>query len=394
MFFNRGVILTIVLVIDSYDHLNNGTTMTAYRFAQMLQKRGHVVRVVACGDPEEGKFAVAESIWPVATKIAHKQGFAFAKADPAVFRAAFSGADVIHFLLPLPFERKALAVAREMGIPCSAAFHLQPENITYIIHMSARKNLANWIYRYFLNTFYKEFDHIHCPSNFIAQQLTKNGYQAKLHVISNGVDADFVPPKTKPKKEDDLFRILMVGRLSPEKRQNVLIEAVSKSRYADRIQLYLAGNGPCKDKLIHQGRLLAHPPVFGFYSKEQLIRLMHACDLYVHASVIEIEAISCIEAFACGLVPIIADSVQSATPQFALDKRSLFAPDNPDDLAKKIDYWIEHPTERAKMSEQYAHQGDEYRVERSVLKAEKMFEEVIADAKLKRENVGSDHGAL
>ena len=38
----------------------------------------------------------------------------------------------------------------------------------------------------------------------------------------------------------------------------------------------------------------------------------------------EIEAIACIEAFSCGLVPVIAGSEQSATPQFALDERSLF----------------------------------------------------------------------
>jgi len=36
----------------------------------------------------------------------------------------------------------------------------------------------------------------------------------------------------------------MIGRLSPEKRQDVLIRAVMKSRYADRIQLYFAGSGP------------------------------------------------------------------------------------------------------------------------------------------------------
>ena len=73
----------------------------------------------------------------------------------------------------------------------------------------------------------------------------------------------------------------MIGRLSPEKRQKVLIDAIRHSKFADKIQLHLAGNGPCKKKLMEQGKELKHQPTFGFYSKEELIQLIHACDLYV-----------------------------------------------------------------------------------------------------------------
>ena len=41
--------------------------------------------------------------------------------------------------------------------------------------------------------FYNEFTHIHCPSPFIAGQLKEHGYQAKLHIISNGVSDEFYP---------------------------------------------------------------------------------------------------------------------------------------------------------------------------------------------------------
>ena len=376
--------MIIVMVVDLYDQLNNGTCITAYRFAHMLRSRGHEVRVISTGGDEPDKYTVPERYWPIATPVAHMQGFVFAAADKKLFRKVFEGADVVHFLLPLHFEWVGLKIAREMGIPCSAAFHLQPENITYNINMGKSRTLSRWIYRFFLSTFYKKFDHIHCPTKFTADQLKKNGYQAKLHVISNGVDVDFVPPKERKAAADGLFRILMVGRLSPEKRQNVLIEAVRLSKYSDQIQLYLAGRGPKEKKLVRQGAQLKHPPVIGFYSKEDLIQLIWHCDLYVHASVVEIEAISCIEAFACGLVPIICNSDQSATIQFALDERSLFQPDDAAQLAEKIDYWIEHPEERVRMSAEYARQGDEYRVEKSVLRAEEMFREVIEDDRRRR----------
>ena len=135
-----------------------------------------------------------------------------------------------------------------------------------------------------------------------------------------------------------------------------------------------------------QGETLPNPPEFGFYNKNELIELIRSCDLYVHASYIEIEAISCMEAFACGLVPVICNSPKSATTQFALCEESLFAPDDPDDLAKKIDYWIENPERKAIMSVKYAQQGERYRVSRSVEEAERMFLETIQD--FKRRNRG------
>ena len=181
-----------------------------------------------------------------------------------------------------------------------------------------------------------------------------------------------------------VFNVLMVGRYSGEKRQDVLIEACAKCRHANEIQVILAGKGPLEKKYRHLAEKLPNPVVMGFYEPERLLKILHMADLYVHTSDAEIEAMSCMEAFACGLVPVIADSPRSATPQFALDERSLFQPDDAAQLAEKIDYWIEHPEERVRMSAEYARQGDEYRVEKSVLRAEEMFREVIEDDRRRR----------
>lgn len=373
--------MKIILVTEEYDELNNGTTMTTYRFAQMLKKRGHEVHVLGSGRMVEEEYRVPEQYYPIATPVAKKQGVAFGRPDPEVFRRAFAGADVVHFLLPMYFEQQALKTAREMQIPVSAAFHLQPENITYNIRMPW-EFLSRGIYHFFNFTFYRNFDHIHCPSKFIADQLRKNGYRAKLHVISNGVGDAFVPGDLP--HSGDRFNILMVGRLSHEKRQNILIDAVAQSKYADKIQLYLAGRGPCRKALEKQGEKLANRPVFGFYSESDLIDLIHSCDLYVHASFIEIEAIACMEAFACGLVPVICNSPKSATVQFVRHPQSLFRPDDAHDLAEKIDYWIEHREERLILSARYAQLGSQYRVRKSVMEAENMFHQAIDDFNRKR----------
>ena len=104
-------------------------------------------------------------------------------------------------------------------------------------------------------------------------------------------------------------------------------------------------------------RKLPHPPIFGYYDKPSLIRLIHSCDLYVHASDIEIKGISCMEAFCAGLLPVISDSKKSASVQFALCDESLFCAGDAGELAERIDYWIEHEEERRAMGEAYARYG-------------------------------------
>ena len=84
------------------------------------------------------------------------------------------------------------------------------------------------------------------------------------------------------------------------------------------------------------------------------------------------------EAFASGLVPIIANSERSATPQFALDDRSLFRPGDSTDLAAKIDWWIEHEDERKRMEKAYAAEADDYRLDKCVARMVEMFRDEMA----------------
>ena len=173
----------------------------------------------------------------------------------------------------------------------------------------------------------------------------------------------------------------MIGRYSNEKRQDVLIEAVLKSKYADKIQLVLAGKGPNEAKYKKLGNVLANKLVMKFYSKDELISLLKSTDLYVHSADAEIEAISCIEAFACGTVPIIANSKNSATKQFALVKESLFEAGNSTDLANKIDFWIENEAYRKEMELKYSKSAEKYRLQNSIKKMEEMFEDAIREYK-------------
>lgn len=147
------------------------------------------------------------------------------------------------------------------------------------------------------------------------------------------------------------------------------------------MELVFAGEGPLHDELAAYAKKLTNQPVMEFFSRVEMLQVINSADLYVHPAEVEIEAISCLEAISCGLVPVIADSPRSATRFFALDDNNLFHFNNPADLASKIDYWIVHPEEKAEYSEKYLEYTQQFKQEHCMTKMEKMILETITTHK-------------
>jgi len=376
--------MIIVFVIENYNSKSDGTINSARRFADGLRERGHTVRIVSMNVEGPDMYSLNVKYMPIVSGFAKKQGQAFMKFDKKVMEQALSGADVVHCYLPWEMASKTQKLARKMGVACTAAFHCHPDNITYNIKMSKLGFVADFIFLKF-RFFFNRLDNVHCPSDFIAKTLKKRGYRSKMHVISNGITSNFVPQfkpadqSLLPIEKREVFNVLMTGRLAVEKRQAVLIKAIALSKYKDKIQLYLAGKGPCRKNLEKLGNTLPRPPIIEFLNQDKLINWLYSCDLYVHTAEVDIEGISCIEAFTCGRVPVLAHSKKSAASQFAITEHSRFPANNPKALAEKIDYWIEHPWERHEYEHKYAEAGQFYKLDYSLDKFENMLNEARVD---------------
>ncbi|MFP4078368.1 MAG: glycosyltransferase [Candidatus Izemoplasmataceae bacterium] len=370
--------LTITFVIDQYANTTNGTTMTAMRSAEALRRRGHTVKILSGnGKGKDGVFTTGIRKTPILYQITKSQGMELAKADKRIMEPVIRESDIVHILMPFKFGRKAKALADRWDVPSTGAFHVQPENITSTLYLRWCRPLNTMIYKIF-RRFYNRFEQVHCPSKMICEQLEKHGYRSKPHRISNGISRHFIDEAKRDRPQNkEIYQILMIGRFSREKRQDVLIRAVHKSKYKDRIKLVLAGKGPWKRHLMKLSRKLGVSADLKFFSQDELIRMMHASDVYVHASDIEIEAIACIEAFATGLVPIIADAPYSATKQFALTDHNLFSHGRPDSLSSKIDWMIDHPEERMSLSRRYIEYARGFTLESTVDALETMFKEAM-----------------
>ncbi len=373
--------MKILLVVDQYDEANNGTTISARRFAEGIEKEGHEVHIAAVGEEKERKHTMEEyNLIPGIRKLIHSHGMKFAKPDDEKLREAIKEVDIVHCYTPFILSLHAVKIAKELGVPATTACHVMPEIITSAVRMGKVEKLNKKIHQAFHDVFYKHFNHIHCPSQFIADELRKNNYTQKLYVISNGIAPEYKYNRIeKPKHLKDKFVVTMVGRLSREKRQDLIMRAVKRSKYENKIQIMLAGKGP-KQKLYERlGRELTNQPIISFYNKEDLMHLLSYTDLYIHTSDMEIEGLSCTEAIAMGNVPVISKGPKSATSQFAIVKESTFENGNIYELKDRIEFWYENNKYREKMQKEYALFANNYTLDDSVKELIKMFEEAIGD---------------
>ena len=378
--------MKVTVVCDVLGEKNNGTTIAAYNLIESLKKKGHEVRVV-CSDEErrgqEGFFVCPTFDFGPLNNYVKKNGVAPAKADMAVLEAALCDVDIIHVMIPFSMGKAAAHYAHEHGIPLTAGFHCQAENVTGHIFLKDVRLAGRIAYRAFYNRVYKYCDGIHYPSRFICDTFEDVVGPTPRYIISNGVAKEFRPvPCEKPEELRDKFTVLFIGRYSPEKSHKVLIDGAALSRYKDKLRLVFAGAGPLEDKLRERAKKRGlNEPVMKFFSREELVKTINTADLYVHPAEIEIEAISCLEAIACGRTPLIADSPRSATRAFALGPNNLFKVNDPADLAKKLDFWIEHPEEREKCSRDYLGYASRFDFDRCMDRMEEMMISVVRRGK-------------
>ncbi len=350
--------MKVLIVADVLGEENNGTTIACMNLARYLLSQGDEVTFLCADQYRKGQanyFVVPNlNLTKPLNYILAKNNVTLAKPKKKVINEALQNVDIVHIMIPFPLGVATCKRAKKLGIPVTAGFHCQAENFTAHVHLMNSHFANKRVYKYFYKHFYKYVDAIHYPTAFIRDLFEKEvKKKTNAYIISNGVN-NIYRHKEMVRNDKDVFKILFIGRISKEKSHKVLVKAVSLSKYKDKIQLYFAGQGPReKEVLKYSEKVKIKKPIISFMPREDLVNLINSCDLYVHPAEIEIEAISCLEAISCGLVPVISNSPRSATKGFAIDENNLFECNNAKDLANKIDYWFEHPKEKKKRQEEY-----------------------------------------
>jgi glycosyltransferase involved in cell wall biosynthesis len=162
--------------------------------------------------------------------------------------------------------------------------------------LAASAIVAFELYLHRLWRIYEGADLLLAPSRFLEDLLVGTGLRPRrIEVLPNYVDvSDFDP------SPGDSKYVLYVGRLSPEKGLDVLLEATSRER---RIPLRIAGSGEMERKLREQCRArgLEHVHFEGQVDRARMMALLRGARALILPSICDENCpLSILESFAAG----------------------------------------------------------------------------------------------
>lgn len=379
--------MKVLLVCNNAYNKGNGLSVAVLNTLERLKSAGIDARLMAVRNPDpsgpQPDFPLEHFIFPLFEPVIRANGFCYAKIDRKRISEAIDWADVVHLEEAFPLEDYAVRIAAAKGKARVGSFHIFPQNITANLDLGGIKPLSNAIMSLWNHSVYNKCSDIHCPTSTVSKYMEDHGTKARLHVISNGIDIPAEPVVTTPLSPEGTIDILCIGRLSNEKSQLTLLNAMKYSKYAHRIHITFAGKGPketkyrrAAEKLLGKG-VLKHRPDFGFFSHDELGELSRKSYLYVHCAWVEVEGLSCLEAMHYGAVPVIAKNGLTGSASFALQAENLFPAHDSRALAQRIDWWIEHPEERNKASQASADFARRFNIENSTSALIRMYEKAI-----------------
>lgn len=367
--------LRIAFAVDLLDGTSNGGVVSARRFVTALSERHDVVALATPPGGSPGATLPAFTLPPFGG-VMRAMGFRFAWPREDVLERVIGAADVLHVQFPFWLGMRAVAVARRLGTPVVAASHVQPENMFLNVGLRSER-LSEWTWRLFLRTVYQRASVVVCPSDFARQELLRRGLAAPAEVVSNGIGPAFTPgPAERPVRHRGRFLVLAVGRLAREKRLDVVVDGVRRSRHARDVQLVVVGGGPRSARVRALAATLPVPGEVGPASDAELLRLLRTADLLVHASELELEGMAVLEALGCGLPALVADAPRSAARHLALADDLRFTAGDPADLAAHLDALIEAPARLAALRARALELAAGLTLQRSVTRLEDIYARV------------------
>ena len=310
--------LKIAIVTETWSPEINGVALSLLQLCKGLQKQGHKILLIrpeqkqSCQDfsPNKECLVKAQSIpkysslqfgWPQ-----------FLKVSSAL--DAFAP-NVVHIVTEGPLGLSALQAAKVKGIPVSSGFHSPFQEFSRFFDLAF---LVKPIQRY-LRWFHNNTQMTCIPSKDTECILRQFGVSCPLVVVGRGVDIAYFSPehysdalRQKWGVNSDTKVLLYVGRLSPEKEIDVVVNAylAMKQTAKHNIKLVIVGDGPERSRLemLCQGNDVVFT---GVLTGLNLAQAYASANVFVFASQVETFGNVVLEAMASGL-PIIAYDYASA----------------------------------------------------------------------------------
>ena len=224
--------------------------------------------------------------------------------------------DVVHIVTEGPLGLTALYAAQAHQIPVSSGFHSTFHDFSRFFDLALLvkpiESYLRWFHNHTLLT---------CvPSQTTLNQLKAFGVTCPLVEVGRGVDTARFHPEHRSEQLRQCWEadanttvLLYVGRLSPEKEVDVLIQSYLniKKQSSRKFKMVIVGDGPDRKRLTEMAS--GSDVIFtGSLTGQSLAQAYASADVFVFASQIETFGNVVLEAMASGL-PVVAYNY--ASPQ-------------------------------------------------------------------------------
>ncbi len=357
--------MRIMIVTDQYPPMVGGVPAVTRGLARDFANRGHQVWVVA---PSQGPrdvrrleqkvrvYRFSSFDWPMYEGLR----IPFLPFVPIRNLLKKSDPHIIHIHSPVVLGNIAQMLAGGLRKPVIATNHYLPVNMSRSLTTDPllSKPFSNISYSYMVH-FCNRCEYVTAPTATALKLLYEHGLRSPAGVISNGIDLNKYTPGERSDAIREKFGLpldrpiaLHVNRLSEEKRVDVLLDAAAKMTGNGYIAL--VGSGPAEAELREQAERLHlsdRVAFLGYVRDADLLALRRSVEVFVIPSEADLQSLATMEAMACGLPVIAANSY--ALPELVHHGENgyVFQPGNSDELASYLDELLANAALRAKMGE-------------------------------------------
>jgi len=350
-----GEPMRILIGCDTFGPNVNGAAKFAERLAAGLVSRGHDVHIVApAASRKHGTFAEThEGARMTVHRLKSYRWYThdwlrFANPlrinqNSAVILDEFKP-DVVHFQSHIIVGRGLSIEGAKRGIRLIGTNHFMPENLLDFALIP--KFLQNWAVKLAWAAAARTFgraEAVTTPTRKAANFLEEYTHLEDVHAISCGIDAHHYTPVFD---EHAANKIVFVGRVTGEKKIDVLIRAVKALPEELSATLEIVGGGDLlhhHKQLVHQLGLDSRVTFTGYVTDEQLRTALSTSKVFAMPSIAELQSIATMEAMASGLPVVGANAM--ALPHLIHDGENgfLFEPNSVDELTAKLEQVLTMP---------------------------------------------------
>lgn len=386
--------MKIAIFTDTYLPQINGVVAYIHDAIEVLSKNNEIVLFAPGQGPMRtqyvrGNFKIH---WIPSIPFPFYEGYRIASMDYSRISAILKEEkpDIVHAHAPINLGLQGILSARRKRIPTIITYHTHfPDYAPHLLNGKLPKplrKLTEYTAKKFVKYTFRNADIVTAPTMELVGELRSYGLRNVEH-LPNGIDMRKLSSSPKAvsafKKTNHIPKgrkiVLYLGRISFEKRIDVLLEAFGMMERKDAV-LVIAGGGPYIQNFKDLAQTMGLKGVIftGFVRDEQLGAAYACADVFASASDTETFGLTFVEAMHMGC-PVVG--VRKLGPKEIIgDGRAglLVEPSKPRELAKAIDRLLSDKSLRERMGKAGRMTAKRYTIEASVGMTMRIYKRLLA----------------